>query len=175
MLSLGWCKFAAFLLTGTSHLSHKETSLRSELLEVFCQRPVWPGLCREQSRSSSSVTTLSRAVDRLSSSAVGSTIRMELQQEHTRFVHVFNKLNFHKKSQTYFSMIEKEVLTGCLWTGSLCRSFESTSGLHVTLLMVTFGRWAGGIKKCNPVYRLILWQLTRWSKCKLFLLNMIST
>ena len=43
---------------------------------------VWPGLCTVQSRSSSSVTTVSWAVFRLSSSAVGSTISMELRGEH---------------------------------------------------------------------------------------------
>lgn len=42
---------------------------------------LWPGLCTAHSRSPSSVTTVSRAVDRLSSSAEGSTISMELQGE----------------------------------------------------------------------------------------------
>lgn len=45
---------------------------------------VWPGLCTVQSLSSSSVTTVSWAVFRLSSSAVGSTISMELRGEHVR-------------------------------------------------------------------------------------------
>lgn len=40
---------------------------------------LWPGLCTAHSRSPSSVTTVSRAVDRLSSSAEGSTISIELQ------------------------------------------------------------------------------------------------
>lgn len=42
---------------------------------------LWPGLCSVQSRSSSSVTTVSWAVHRLSSSAVGSTINMELHRQ----------------------------------------------------------------------------------------------
>lgn len=41
----------------------------------------WPGLCTAQRRSPSSVTTVSWAVDRLSSSEEGSTISIELHRE----------------------------------------------------------------------------------------------
>lgn len=64
----------------------------------------WPGLCTAQSRPSSSVTTVSWAVDRLSSSAVGSTISIELHIEHTRITK--DHTNKHRK-QIFLSWMDK--------------------------------------------------------------------
>lgn len=65
----------------------------------------WPGLCTEHSRPSSSVTTVSWAVDRHSSSAVGSTISMELRgEDYKRF-----KLHLWTQNTVFFlSCLDKQ-------------------------------------------------------------------
>lgn len=114
---------------------------------------VWPGLCTVQSLSSSSVTTVSWAVFRLSSSAVGSTISMELRGEHVRVTKEARRtecslvffLSWAGRSFTYSSKTQKEALTGCLWICSPRVFAKFTSG--VSVLMVTSGSFAVGSRE----------------------------
>lgn len=54
---------------------------------------LWPGLCTAHSRSPSSVTTVSWAVDRLSSSAEGSTSNTELQEQSIMIIKYWTQFN----------------------------------------------------------------------------------
>lgn len=102
-----------------------------------------PGLCTAHIWSPSSVTTVIWAVDRFSSSSVGSTISVALQREQTRNTNGID--TGCKKSCTWFtysSKIQKEEPTGCLWIFSPCFFSKSTTGKRVSVLIIASGSWA---------------------------------
>lgn len=104
---------------------------------------LWPGLWTAHSPSPSSVTTVIWAVDRFSSSSVGSTIRVDLQREQTRITNGIDP--GCRGSCTWFthsSKIQKEEPTGCLRIFSPRFFSRSTTGKQVSVLIIASGSWA---------------------------------